>query len=76
MPAKKLTIDKQDLKIKIVTTLFSLYDFTKMLEETGAQIPKLHTAYNLTKNEWDRGVTFIELMRQNLSNLRIGLQCQ
>jgi zinc transport system substrate-binding protein len=44
--------------------------------ETGAQILKLHAAHNLTKDEWDKGVTFMELMRENLLNLRIGLQCQ
>jgi len=44
--------------------------------ETGAKLLLLHAAHNVTKEELDRGVTFISLMEQNLKNLKIGLQCQ
>jgi len=43
--------------------------------ETGATLLKLHGAHNLTKEELEKGVTFISLMEGNLKNLRIGLQC-
>jgi zinc transport system substrate-binding protein len=45
-------------------------------KETGANLLQLHAAHNLTKEEWDRGVTFKYLMEQNLVNLKTGLQCQ
>lgn len=45
-------------------------------KETGAGLLRLHAAHNLTKDEFDRGITFIELMKQNLLNLKTGLQCQ
>jgi len=44
--------------------------------ETGAGLLKLNGAHNITKSEFDRGVTFISLMEGNLKNLRTGLQCQ
>lgn len=45
-------------------------------KETGAELLKLHGAHNITKKDWDKGVTFAEIMQQNLVNLKIGLQCQ
>jgi zinc transport system substrate-binding protein len=44
--------------------------------ETGVKLLLLHAAHNVTKEELDRGVTFISLMEQDLKNLQIGLQCQ
>src|SRR4030066_411367 len=43
--------------------------------ETGARLLMLHGAHNVTKDEMDRGVTFMSLMEHNLNNLRIGLKC-
>lgn len=45
-------------------------------KETGARLLQLHAAHNLTKEEWDRGATFIGLMEQTLINLKTGLQCR
>jgi len=45
-------------------------------KETGANLLKFHAAHNITKEEMDRGITFIEIMEQNLVNLKTGLQCQ
>lgn len=45
-------------------------------EETGATILKLHGAHNVSKEEMERGVTYLSLMEQNLENLREGLQCR
>jgi zinc transport system substrate-binding protein len=44
--------------------------------ETGAGILKLNGAHNIAKQDFDRGVTFISLMEENLKNLRTGLQCR
>ncbi len=44
--------------------------------ETGAGVLHLHGAHNISKEDLDRGVTFISLMDENLKNLRIGLQCR
>jgi zinc transport system substrate-binding protein len=45
-------------------------------EETGATILKLHGIHNVSREEMERGATYLSLMEQNLENLRKGLQCQ
>ena len=42
---------------------------------TGAKMLLLNGAHNISKEDFDKKVTFISLMRQNLVNLRLGLQC-
>ena len=43
--------------------------------ETGATLLMLHGAHNVSKEELERGVTFLAIMEQNLANLKVGLQC-
>ncbi len=45
-------------------------------KETGARILKLHGAHNISKEDLEKGATFISLMRRNLENLRIGQECR
>jgi zinc transport system substrate-binding protein len=45
-------------------------------KETGASLLQLHAGHNISKEDWDRKVTFIAAMQQTLSNLRTGLQCK
>ncbi len=47
-----------------------------LAKETGAQILRLHGAHNISKEDLDRGVTFISIMEDNLNSLRKGLECQ
>lgn len=42
-------------------------------EETGAVPLLLHSCHNVTRKEFDEGITYIDLMRQNVINLRKGL---
>ena len=44
--------------------------------ETGVQLLKLNGAHNITRDEVARGVTFIDLMEENLTNLKVGLECR
>ncbi|CAH2031802.1 metal ABC transporter solute-binding protein, Zn/Mn family [Trichlorobacter ammonificans] len=44
--------------------------------ETGVTVLKLHGAHNLGKGELSRGITFFDLMDENLKNLRTGLACR
>ncbi|MCL1949956.1 MAG: zinc ABC transporter substrate-binding protein [Turicibacter sp.] len=41
--------------------------------DTGAKALLLHTAHNLSNDDFHSGVTYVEIMRQNLENLRIAL---
>lgn len=42
-------------------------------EETGAEPLLLHSCHNVTRSQFDRGITYLELMEQNIENLRKGL---
>ena len=42
-------------------------------EGTSAQILELHSCHNVTKEEFDGGVTYLELMKRNAQNLRKAL---
>ena len=44
--------------------------------ETGAQLVRLHGIHNVSRQELDRGVTYLGLMEENLANLRKGLECR
>ena len=43
-------------------------------EETGAKPLLLHSCHNVTRREFDSGVTYLELMEQNVTNLKKGLE--
>lgn len=45
-------------------------------KETGALLLKINPAHNISKDEMERGITFINLMEQNLAQLKKGLECQ
>jgi zinc transport system substrate-binding protein len=45
-------------------------------KETGAQLLKLNGAHNIGKDDLKEGKTFIGLMEDNLTNLKVGLECQ
>lgn len=44
-------------------------------QETGAQLELLHGAHNVSKDELTRGVTFLDIMEDNLKKLKVGLEC-
>lgn len=42
-------------------------------DETGAQMLLLHSCHNVSKEDFNSGVTYLELMKQNVENLKVGL---
>jgi zinc transport system substrate-binding protein len=44
--------------------------------ETGAKLLLLNPAANLTRNQFERGVTFFEILHADLEQLKIGLECR
>lgn len=84
-PDAEPTAKRLSMVIKIIKKYNAKYIFyeeiisPKLAEvisrETGAKLLKIHGVHNLTKDEWEKGATFIGFMEQNLLNLRIGLQC-
>ncbi len=45
-------------------------------KETGAKLLPLNGGHNVTREEMERGVTFLSLLEQDLQNLRTGLRCR
>ena len=43
-------------------------------ESTGAEILELHSAHNLSKEDFDNGVTFVDVLWRNVEQLKIALQ--
>lgn len=43
-------------------------------EETGAKILLLHSAHNVTKEEFNKCITYIDIMNNNITNLKKGLE--
>jgi len=47
---------------------------TTISEETGAKILLFHACHNVTKDEMTEGVTYIDLMKRNVENLKEALK--
>ena len=45
----------------------------KLCDASGAEMLPLQSCHNVTKSDFENGITYIELMRQNLENLRRAL---
>lgn len=46
-----------------------------LAQETSARLLLLNGAHNLSKDDFTRGVTFVSIMKENLANLQVGLDC-
>jgi zinc transport system substrate-binding protein len=64
------------LKYVYSEELLSTRSAETIAKETGATVLMLHGAHNISKDDLDKGVTFVALMKKNLENLRIGLECR
>jgi zinc transport system substrate-binding protein len=64
------------LKYVYSEELLSTRSAETIAKETGATVLMLHGAHNISRDDLAKGVTFIALMKKNLENLRIGLQCR
>lgn len=47
-----------------------------LARETGVNMLMLNGAHNITKEDYETGVSYILLMENNLKNLRLGLGCR
>ncbi len=46
-----------------------------LANETNAKLLLLNAGHNITKDDFENGVSFLSIMEKNLTNLRIGLRC-
>jgi len=45
-------------------------------DETDAKILLLNAAHNVTRDQFEKGVSFIDIMKSDLANLKTGLECR
>ena len=67
------TIEEQSLPAVYYEEFTDPKVANSIAEQTGARPLLLHTVHNVSKEDREAGVTYLDLMRQNLENLRIGL---
>lgn len=79
-PAKLIALVKQvrasGLKYVYSEELLSPRVSEMIAKETGVSVLLLHGAHNISKEDFEKGETFVTLMKRNLANLRTGLQCK
>lgn len=69
------TIRKNKVKYIFYEELVSPRVAETLAQETGVRLLELSAAHNVSREELDRGVTFIDIMKVNLKNLKLGLSC-
>lgn len=67
---------ESDIKYILVEPLLSTRMAETIAEEAGTQTLPFSPAGNLSKEEFDQGLTFIALMKENLVSLTTALECQ
>lgn len=45
-------------------------------DETGAEMLMLHAAHNITKDQFEQGISFFAILKTDLDNLKVGLECE
>lgn len=65
---------REGLKYVYTEELLSPRVAETIARETGAKVLMLRAGHNVTRDDLQRGVTFISLMEENLQNLKTGLQ--
>ena len=70
------TIKEKNIKYVYYIELSNQNIARAISEQTGAQLLQLHSAHNVTKDDFDAGATYVSIMQQNVENLRKGLANQ
>lgn len=42
-------------------------------KETGAKILEFHSAHNISQNDFDNGITYVDIMKKNIDALKVAL---
>ncbi|PKN12933.1 MAG: zinc-binding protein [Deltaproteobacteria bacterium HGW-Deltaproteobacteria-4] len=67
---------RDDLRYLFSEELVSPKLAETIAKEGGGSVLLLSAAHNVSKADFERGITFIEIMERNLKNLQIGLECR
>ncbi|MFA0815292.1 MAG: metal ABC transporter substrate-binding protein [Anaerofustis sp.] len=67
------TIEENKLSAVFYIELSNQQIATAISEQTGAQMLELNSCHNISQEDFDSGMTYVDIMKQNAENLRIGL---
>ncbi|MCQ2440548.1 MAG: metal ABC transporter substrate-binding protein [Clostridia bacterium] len=68
------TVKEKDLKYVFCTELSNQNIAKSLSEQTGVKILELHSAHNVTADDFNSGITYVDIMKRNLSVLKKGLE--
>jgi len=69
-------ISQENIKYIFYEELTSAKIAETLANETNVKLLLLNGAHNLTKEDYEAGMSFISLMEENLKNLQMGLGCK
>jgi zinc transport system substrate-binding protein len=67
---------RNDLRYLFSEELVSPKLAETIAKEAEGSVLLLSAAHNVSKTDFERGITFVEIMERNLKNLQIGLECR
>ncbi|MDR1088097.1 MAG: metal ABC transporter substrate-binding protein [Coriobacteriales bacterium] len=67
------TVREQDIPVVFYIELSDQRIARSIAEETGAQTLLFHSVHNISKEDMEAGVSYVELMRANADNLEVAL---
>jgi zinc transport system substrate-binding protein len=67
------TVQKNKIPYIYHVELSSKKTAETVAEQTGTKMLLLHSYHNLSKQDFENGITYLDLLRQNTANLKIGL---
>lgn len=68
-------IKKDKIKYVFYEELTSPKIAETIADETNAKLLLLNAAHNISKDQFEQGVSFFDILNANLNNLKIGLEC-
>lgn len=68
------TVEEKGITAAFYTEMSNRVVADALAEETGIQLYELHSAHNVTTDDFNAGVTYVDIMRRNLESLRKGMK--
>ncbi|MFA5095338.1 MAG: zinc ABC transporter substrate-binding protein [Candidatus Paceibacterota bacterium] len=68
-------IKKSNIKYVFYEELTTPKIAETLANETEAKMLLLNAAHNLTKEDYEKNISFLSIMKENLANLKTGLEC-
>ena len=69
-------IKKDKIKYIFYEELTSSKIAETISDETNTKLLLLNAAHNLSRDQFDQGVSFFDILKNDLDNLKVGLECQ